>query len=264
MRKVTLIQLFMASLFLWMILSVNEVIPDGYRTFVFLGLVMSFSATMDLKYFSEQPLGYANWVNPILKLMALQMRLDGTSGHNEHKRIKKYLNNEFDPFTANLKYEYFKKVASKKLIFSEIITQINENSGSIERMRVVNQLIKLAIVDRLITDKEMIFITKASKRLGIHKRTLENILRLQNYITEEDVKNQQYARPVISSSTQKAYEILGLESNASMEEVKDSYRSLAKLFHPDKQGKNANNPELAKQRFQAISDAYQILKDKLN
>ncbi len=52
------------------------------------------------------------------------------------------------------------------------------------------------------------------------------------------------------------YEVLGLEADASDEEIKKAYRSLAKAFHPD----TSTHPK-AKERFLAISAAYEVLSD---
>ena len=53
------------------------------------------------------------------------------------------------------------------------------------------------------------------------------------------------------------YEILGLQSNASLDEIKKSYRKLSMKYHPDK---NQGNEEATK-KFQDISNAYTILSD---
>jgi curved DNA-binding protein CbpA len=50
------------------------------------------------------------------------------------------------------------------------------------------------------------------------------------------------------------YEILGLEENASAEEIHHAYRRLAKQYHPDMKSGNA-------EKFKLIMEAYNVLFD---
>ncbi|CAG8630926.1 14815_t:CDS:10, partial [Acaulospora morrowiae] len=53
------------------------------------------------------------------------------------------------------------------------------------------------------------------------------------------------------------YEVLGVESNATENEIRKAYRKLAMKFHPDK-----NPDEEASEKFKEISHAYEILSDQ--
>ena len=53
------------------------------------------------------------------------------------------------------------------------------------------------------------------------------------------------------------YSILGVNKNASDDEIKSAYRNLAKKYHPD-----INKEEGAQEKFKEISEAYSVLSDK--
>lgn len=54
------------------------------------------------------------------------------------------------------------------------------------------------------------------------------------------------------------YEVLEVSMTANDDEIRKSYRKLALKWHPDK---NLNNTEVAKQQFQLIQQAYEVLSD---
>jgi curved DNA-binding protein len=52
------------------------------------------------------------------------------------------------------------------------------------------------------------------------------------------------------------YELLGVDRNATAEEIRRSYRQLARQYHPD-----VNKDPDAEDRFKEISEAYEVLRD---
>ncbi len=55
------------------------------------------------------------------------------------------------------------------------------------------------------------------------------------------------------------YEVLGLNKNASDDDVKKSYRKLAREHHPDMV--QDSDKKAAEERFKEINEAYQVLSD---
>jgi DnaJ-class molecular chaperone len=56
---------------------------------------------------------------------------------------------------------------------------------------------------------------------------------------------------------EKYYKILGINNNASDDEIKKAYKKMALKFHPDK-----NKSPDANEKFREISEAYQVLSNK--
>ncbi|OQR66408.1 dnaJsubfamily B member 2-like, partial [Tropilaelaps mercedesae] len=68
------------------------------------------------------------------------------------------------------------------------------------------------------------------------------------------------ARPKeVPQEAKNLYLELGLESTATLEEIRKAYRRLALRWHPDK---NPKYKQEAERRFRAITSAYEVLSDE--
>ncbi|MBI4824674.1 MAG: DnaJ domain-containing protein [Nitrospirae bacterium] len=60
------------------------------------------------------------------------------------------------------------------------------------------------------------------------------------------------------------YKILDLNTNATEQEVKQAYRELVKVWHPDRFAHDAKLQKRAEEKLKEINDAYQRIVDYLN
>lgn len=60
------------------------------------------------------------------------------------------------------------------------------------------------------------------------------------------------------NNTKDYYKILGLKRGASDEDIKKSYRKLAKEYHPDR----SNGDKEKEEKFKEVAEAYEVLSDK--
>ena len=65
---------------------------------------------------------------------------------------------------------------------------------------------------------------------------------------------------MINESGGSFYEVLSISPTASLTEIKESYRKLARKYHPDR---NSDNIEFSTRIFYRISEAYSVLSDEV-
>ncbi len=57
------------------------------------------------------------------------------------------------------------------------------------------------------------------------------------------------------------YAILGVDRNATPEEIKKAYRKMALKYHPDRNSESEQSKKVAQRKFEDIGDAYSVLSD---
>ena len=84
----------------------------------------------------------------------------------------------------------------------------------------------------------------------------------RRYQQQQQSQQQSHANSGAASqnSAKNPYEVLGIEPNASIEDIKKAYKTLANKYHPDKvQHLGDEFKALAETRFKDIQEAYQTL-----
>lgn len=68
---------------------------------------------------------------------------------------------------------------------------------------------------------------------------------------------------MMTNDIKQYYQVLGVSADANIREVKQVYRKLAKVWHPDNFHDNPKQQQQAEVKFKVIVEAYEVIKDYL-
>jgi DnaJ like chaperone protein len=158
--------------------------------------------------------------------------------------------------------EYYDFQESLKSSFNYPITPVSvakwlkdKNVSTQEREQLLIFLIQFCGIDGLIIDKEYVLLKQVALTLGFEERQFQKLLQSQG------PRKAEAASPPNSISIRKHFsEVLGLGPTASKSEIKQAYRRLVKIHHPDKFTSASEEQRQKNQAaFIAIQEAYDYL-----
>ncbi|XP_078157310.1 DNAJ heat shock family protein isoform X1 [Carex rostrata] len=102
------------------------------------------------------------------------------------------------------------------------------------------------------------FVRGISHLLQLNYNDLYNFGRRQSYLRATFLSTNQafHATAPRGAMEKDYYVVLGVSRDASQDDIKKAFLTLAKKYHPD-----TNNSQSARRKFQEIRDAYEILRD---
>mgnify|MGYP000456982950 CR=1 FL=1 len=89
--------------------------------------------------------GFTFWINPILKLTSVLVKIDGRILEKENKRVNTYLLNEFESFTGRRKMRLFTKYLQKEIAVNSIFEEINDSYENKEKIQVIMKIISIIL-----------------------------------------------------------------------------------------------------------------------
>jgi len=104
---------------------------------------------------------------------------------------------------------------------------------------------------------------KASSYYNYYRKSQEAFQNKYRQSGGRDKSSTGQDRPEDAAAAQDPYSVLGVDKNASQEDIKKAYRELVNKYHPDKVAHLGDEfQKLADRRFKEIQQAYQILNIK--
>lgn len=189
----------------------------------------------------------------VIALLAKIAKSDGSVSNKEAKMIKELLDQNVSDereraFLSHAFNEHKQNLNDAYEIAKEFIKNIPLPKN--ERINVLGLFVVLASIDEQNPTKDRIL----AQICEAFSLPLSELSRLKSSLNIAKSS---------SMDLKKAQGILELSENASFDEVKKSYRRLAKKYHPDVLNANKVSEEelkTAATKFQAINDAYEFIK----
>ena len=182
----------------------------------------------------------------LLALASLVIKADGKVTQNELDFVRRYFVSAYGKNRANEIFKIFNQnVKNKGISVSKISRLFNLALNYESRLQVIHFLFGIAKADGNISELE---IKKLLEFSNLFKLSYADFLSIKAMFVQE---------------TDNAYKILELDKTATKDQIKKSYRELAKKHHPDKvQHLGDAYVKAAQDKFQQIQKAYQNIKNE--
>ena len=182
----------------------------------------------------------------LLALASLVIKADGKVTQNELDFVRRYFISAYGKNRANEVFKIFNQnVKNKGISVSKISRLFNRALNYESKLQVIHFLFGIAKADGNISQIE---IKKLLEFSNLFKLSYADFLSIKAMFIQE---------------TDNAYKILELNKTATNDQIKKSYRELAKKHHPDKvQHLGDAYVKAAQDKFQQIQKAYQNIKNE--
>lgn len=188
-------------------------------------------------------------------LAANMMRRDNRENARKRIFITNFLKKEFS--TSKLDYVAYLKFSLKYPIQLETVCHwLNIHLNDVrEKLQIIHLLVGVSILDGGIVKNELWLLRELVRLLNLNQKELDSIL--SKYLEEEQKRILSNSK---LSNRENALNILGLDQNVTIKEIKKAYRKLVMINHPDKFSlESKEQVQLAQERFLKIQEAYEFL-----
>lgn len=182
----------------------------------------------------------------LMALSAAVMKADGKVLKSELNYVKAFFNQQFGAQFTQRHLQVLKQfLGSNSIPLNRICDDIKMRTQGPVRVQLLHYLFGIAKADGDVSPSEINVIEQISRMLGVSQ---------MDFVS---VKNMFYRN--IDSD----FKVLGVDANATDDEVKKAYRKMAIKFHPDKVAQMGEEYQRgAKEKFQKIQEAYEAIKKR--
>jgi DnaJ like chaperone protein len=178
----------------------------------------------------------------LLVLASVVIKADGVQDQRELDLVRRQFVKLYGKERANNAFKVFKEVSKQTISVRQVCMQIQQRMDHPSRLQLVHFLFDIANADGHVHESEESQIHSIAGYLNINYRDYESI------------------KAMFYNSSDNAYKILEIESNASVDDIKKAYRRMAKKYHPDKvEHLGEAHKKGAEAKFKEVLKAYEQL-----
>ena len=199
----------------------------------------------------------------LMMLSSIVMKADGVTMKSELNFVKNFFAQQFGPSRSQVYLTNLKTYLDQNISVEKVCQIINNNINQSSKVQLLHYLIGIAVADGEMSNSEMQVLRRITQSLNINQQTFNSILAMFNFQQQGGNYHRRTNTTTNNGvSIENAYQILGIEINATEPEIKKAYRKLAIKYHPDKVAQLGEEFQKgAKEKFQKVQDSYETIKE---
>lgn len=175
----------------------------------------------------------------LLVLSAAVMKADGSVKKSELDYVKRFFLSNFGQERAEKYILMLREILKQDIQIYDVSQQVGRFMDYSSKLQLLHYLFGIASADGTTHDNEVDVISVISKYMGISSSDFQSI------------------KAMFVQQVDSAYKILGIDANATDDDVKKAYREMAKKYHPDKVAYLGDDVrKSAEQKLQEVNEAY--------
>jgi DnaJ like chaperone protein len=179
----------------------------------------------------------------LLVLSVAVMKADGSVKKSELDYVKRFFLTNFGQERAEKYILMLREILKQDIQVYDISQQIGRFMDYSSKLQLLHYLFGIASADGSTHENEIDIISVIAKYMGISSADFQSI------------------KAMFVQDVDSAYKILGIDSNATDDEIKKAYREMAKKYHPDKVAYLGEDVrKSAEQKLQEVNEAFEKIK----